>query len=192
MTTHISCRRLTKIGLQIPRWRTKWRPWNTTIGYNSVIYSYRDFVLFTEFCVMTSDISCGSLTQIELQIPRWRTKWRPWKGMAIPQAFIFHCKCYSILHFAVCQLLGWAFLLKLISHVTISITGCHRVLNASFDNIAILFDMWLRVVTRNQVNERKFRLGAERMHNGGSSVNERSLINGSLAHLMSASSENIW
>ena len=32
--------------------------------------------------------------------------------MAVSQAFIFHFKCYSILRFAVCQLLRWAFLLK--------------------------------------------------------------------------------
>ena len=30
--------------------------------------------------------------------------------------FIFHFKCYSNLHFAVCQLLFWAFLLKLCWH----------------------------------------------------------------------------
>ena len=60
---------------------------------------------------MTPDISCRSLTQIELQIPRWQIKWRPCKAMAVSQAFIFQFKCYSILHFAVCQLLCWAFLL---------------------------------------------------------------------------------
>ena len=32
------------------------------------------------------------------------------KAMAVSQAFMFHFKCYSILHFAVCQLLCWAFL----------------------------------------------------------------------------------
>ena len=32
------------------------------------------------------------------------------KAVAVSQAFIFHFKCYSILHFAVCQLLRWAFL----------------------------------------------------------------------------------
>ena len=32
---------------------------------------------FTELCVMTAHISCRSLTQIQLQIPRWRTRWRP-------------------------------------------------------------------------------------------------------------------
>ena len=30
--------------------------------------------------------------------------------MAVSQVFIFHFKCYSVLHFAVCQLLCWAFL----------------------------------------------------------------------------------
>ena len=34
------------------------------------------------------------------------------KAMAVSQAFIFHFKCYSILHFAVYQLLCWAFLLN--------------------------------------------------------------------------------
>ena len=33
------------------------------------------------------------------------------KAMAVSQAFIFHFKCYSILHFAVCQLLCSAFFL---------------------------------------------------------------------------------
>ena len=32
------------------------------------------------------------------------------KAMTVSQAFIFHFKCYIILHFAVCQLLCWAFL----------------------------------------------------------------------------------
>ena len=30
--------------------------------------------------------------------------------MAVSQAFMFHFKYYSILHFAVCELLGWDFL----------------------------------------------------------------------------------
>ena len=30
--------------------------------------------------------------------------------MIVSQAFIFHFKCYSILHFAICQLVCWAFL----------------------------------------------------------------------------------
>ena len=37
-------------------------------------------------------------------------KWRPCKGVAVSQAFIFYFKWYSLLHFAVCQLLCWAFL----------------------------------------------------------------------------------
>ena len=36
ITPDIICK--TQIGLQIPRWRTKWRPWNTIIGCNSAIY----------------------------------------------------------------------------------------------------------------------------------------------------------
>ena len=62
---------------------------------------------------MTPDISCRSLIQIGLQIPTWRTKWQPCKGITVSQAFIFRFKHYSsILHFAVCQLLGWAFLFE--------------------------------------------------------------------------------
>ena len=60
---------------------------------------------------MTLDISCRSLKEIGLEIPRWRTKCRPCKCMAVSQAFIFHFKWYSLLHFAVCQLLCWTFLL---------------------------------------------------------------------------------
>ena len=116
MTAHISSRRLTQIRLQIPRWRTKLRPCNTIISYISAIYYYKHFVFFTELCVMTAHISCRSLTQIGLQIPKWRTKWRPCNGMDVSQAFIFHFKCYSILHFAVCQLLAWTFLSVLCLH----------------------------------------------------------------------------
>ena len=61
---------------------------------------------------MTPHISYRSLTQILCQIPRWRIKWRPCKSMAVSQAFIFNFKCYSILHFAVCHLLCWAFMLS--------------------------------------------------------------------------------
>ena len=67
-------------------------------------------VSFIELCVMTPDISYRSLTQIGLQIRRRWIKWRPCKAMTVFQAFIFRFKCYSILHFAVCQLLCWAFL----------------------------------------------------------------------------------
>ena len=62
---------------------------------------------------MTPDISSIILTQIRLQIPRWWTKWRPCKCMAVSQALIFHFKWYSLLHFAICQLLCWPFLLCL-------------------------------------------------------------------------------
>ena len=58
---------------------------------------------------MTPYISCRSLIQIGLQILRWRAKGGPCKALAVSQAFIFHFKCYSILQFAACQLLGWAF-----------------------------------------------------------------------------------
>ena len=59
---------------------------------------------------MTLNISCRSLIKIELQIPRWRTKRPPCKGMAVSQAFMFHVKWYSLLHFALCQHLCWDFL----------------------------------------------------------------------------------
>ena len=42
------------------------------------------------------------------------------KVMAVSQAFIFQFKCYSILHFAVCQLLCWAFLWYLPSNGVIA------------------------------------------------------------------------
>ena len=38
--------------------------------------SDRDVVFCFRLRGITSDIICKSLTQIELQIPRWRTKWR--------------------------------------------------------------------------------------------------------------------
>ena len=38
MISDITCKSFTQIGLQIPRWWTKWRPWNTIIGHNSAIY----------------------------------------------------------------------------------------------------------------------------------------------------------
>ena len=56
---------------------------------------------------MTPHISYRSLTQIRVQVPRWRKKWRLCKAMAVSQAYKFHFKCSSIFHFAVCQLLRW-------------------------------------------------------------------------------------
>ena len=70
--------------------RTKLRPWNTIINYNSAIYYYGiniDSSLFTELYVMPAHIICRSLTQIR-----------------------FHFKCYSKMNFALCQLLRWSFL----------------------------------------------------------------------------------
>ena len=69
----------------------------------------------TELCVMTPDISCRSLIQIGLQIPRWRTKCQPRKGMTVCQAFIIYFKWDSLLHCAVCQHLCWAFLFSVLS-----------------------------------------------------------------------------
>ena len=44
MTAHISCRSLTRIRLQIPRWRTKWRRSNRTIQ-NSIEFKASAYVL---------------------------------------------------------------------------------------------------------------------------------------------------
>ena len=44
MTAHISCRSLTQIGLQIPRWRTKWHRNNHTIQ-NSIEFKASAYVL---------------------------------------------------------------------------------------------------------------------------------------------------
>ena len=52
-----------------------------------LILTFRFF--FTEMCVMTPDISDRGVIQMELQILRWRTKWRPCKGVTISQAFIY-------------------------------------------------------------------------------------------------------
>ena len=38
ITPDITYKSFTQIELQIRRWRTKWRPWNTIIGRNSAIY----------------------------------------------------------------------------------------------------------------------------------------------------------
>ena len=88
---------------------------------------------------MTPDISCRSLIQIGLQIPRWRTKWRPCKGMAVSQAFIFHFKWYSLLPFAICQLLGWAFLFQKVSCCYIYCSKfhliSHHITNKTFNTL---------------------------------------------------------
>ena len=44
LTAHIRCRSLTQIGLQNPRWRTKWHRNNRTIQ-NSIKYKASEFVL---------------------------------------------------------------------------------------------------------------------------------------------------
>ena len=44
MTAHIRCRSLTQIGLQIPRWRRKWRRNNRTIQ-NSIEFKASAYVL---------------------------------------------------------------------------------------------------------------------------------------------------
>ena len=82
---------------------------------------------------MTPDISYRSSIQIGLQISRWRTELGPCKGMAVSQAFIFHFKCYSILNFAVCQLLCWASRILLTPFaVEIPPICWQRVLKASY------------------------------------------------------------
>ena len=74
---------------------------------------------FTELCVITTDISCRSLIEIDYKFEDGgqnggRAKvWLYIKRLYFISsviAFIFHFKCYSILHFAVCQLLCWALL----------------------------------------------------------------------------------
>ena len=49
MLPYITCKIFTQIGLQIRRWRTKWRPWNTIIGRNSAIYYY-GYLVFSLKC----------------------------------------------------------------------------------------------------------------------------------------------
>ena len=44
MTAHINCRSLTQIGLQIPRWQTKWHRNNRTIQ-NSIEFKASAYVL---------------------------------------------------------------------------------------------------------------------------------------------------
>ena len=88
---------------------------------------------------MTPDISCRCVIQIGLQIPRWLTKWRPCKGMAVSQAFMFHVKWYSLLHFAVCQLLCWLSCCMLLEaenmRTKISVQGLYHVLRCWFFGI---------------------------------------------------------
>ena len=133
MTPDISCRNLAQIWLQISRWWTKWRPWK---NYNWLLLSHlliKKTSIFTELCEKAAHISCRSLTQVRLQIPRWRTKWRPCKCMAVSQAFIY---------FAVCQLLYWAFLLQM-WHLTflsvIRVKCSHTWL--LFRSVILLFDI---------------------------------------------------
>ena len=71
-----------------------------------------------------------SLTKIGLQIPRWLTKWLPCKAMAVSQAFIFHFKCYSLLPFAVCQLLRWLSFLYFMFKINVC-NYCSRSLSFS-------------------------------------------------------------
>ena len=63
------------------------------------------------------------------------------KAMAVSQAFIFHFKCYSILHFAVCQFLCWAFLLKSDLETESGVVDCKRSLNTNIDNCTIRLQM---------------------------------------------------
>ena len=88
-------------------------------------------------------MSCRSLIQIGLQIPKWRTKWWPCKGMAVSQAFIFHFKWYSLLPFAVCQLLCWAFLSN--QFMIWMFYHCH--LQFSFDLNDLDRKSWINVKT---------------------------------------------
>ena len=58
----------------------------------------------------------------------------------VSQAFLFHFKCYSILHFAVCQLPYWAFLLSISTHILfpIRVTIIKLIIMASFIIIGLL------------------------------------------------------
>ena len=56
--------------------------------------------------------------------------------MAVSQAFIFHFKYYSILHFAVCQLLCWAFLLCFVT-VCDRKKKCHQKLGLNLCTLIV-------------------------------------------------------
>ena len=96
---------------------------------------------FTELCVMTPDISCRSLTQIGLEISRWRITQRPCKAMVVSQAFICHFKCYSILHFAVCQLQCWAFLFVIFVPKRASSNFCYMLIVNCYNHWKAYFNM---------------------------------------------------
>ena len=55
--------------------------------------------------------------------PKMADKMTACKAMAVSQVFIFHFNCYSLLHFAVYQLLCWAFLFPVCGGVLTSPTG---------------------------------------------------------------------
>ena len=111
---------------------------------------------------MTPDISCRSLTQNGLQIPRSRTTWRPCQAMAVSQTFIFNFMCYCILHFAACQLLRWSFLSiyrpgsqPLTSEFVIQLTSILVVLATYCCPVLLLGDLNIHVVltSNEQVTE---------------------------------------
>ena len=66
MTAHISCRSLTQIGLQIPRWRTKGRRNNRTIQ-NSIECKASAYVLHNIRQVAALVDLSGNKTRIERQ-----------------------------------------------------------------------------------------------------------------------------
>ena len=107
------------------------------------------------------------------------------KAMAVSQAFIFHFKCYSILHFAVCQLLCWAFLLNNdinILHIWILMGRCdslfRQICFAAFAYCHLpclavcvcVYPVWINVCSQVDKSEKKFLLyGNEQFQSNGSS-----------------------
>ena len=105
MTPDITCKSFTQIRLQISRGRTVWRPWNTTIGYYSAIYLYRYFVFHW---IVRNDTGhqLWKFDTSRITNSKIADKMAAVQGMAVSQAFIFHFKCYNVLHFAVFLLVG--------------------------------------------------------------------------------------
>ena len=60
--------------------------------------------------------------------------------MAVSQAFIFHFKCHSILHFAVCQLLCWTVLFLNLGYCLSP--NCRHHGNATFCSLYIPFQQF--------------------------------------------------
>ena len=77
---------------------------------------------------MTADISCRSLIQIGLQIPRWRTKWghtRVWLYLK-RLYFISSVIAYCILPYASLSMLGFLVSSFLLSFLLLSLCKVHN------------------------------------------------------------------